>query len=345
MLRAVDVLQNSYLLLTRVRHKISTSAMSVNETTERRNSTEWQADSNSSPIVGGEIQSPAFCLLAGVYTANDDALEVVSIPLTKLPATIGRSHDTDDAHFFGLGTRKALSRQQAVIYFRDRFGGRIIADPEDPEKLIYRRPEKRSKDITNKPVLREDTKNDLPSEGFFVIECVGKNRIFVNQQRVDPGEVALLESGSRIRMCAYNLYFLLPTDIVAKQEPISIPNLDFKKRKPPPFTPTLTAADQHESKKPYTGGFGAVAKALEDTTAEELMVEMDHAIKGKSWERRQQMIGSAVLLHAVRDAARSASLQQLAKTNNGLSRSEILDKIKQTDKYRHWVSLVRLSDA
>jgi len=287
-------------------------------------------------VVGGDIDKPAFCLLAGVFTTSDDAFDIISLPLTKIPATIGRSHDSDDPHFFGLGNRKALSRQQAIIYFRDRFGGRLVEDPEDAEKLVYRRPDKKSKGLANKAVLREDTTGDLPNEGFFVIECVGKNRIFVNQQRVDPGEVALLESGSRIRMNAYNLYFLLPTDVVSGKKDLSISDQNPKKRKAPSVAPTLSA----ETKKIYSGGLGAVAKALEEKPVEELMVEFSDAIKGKSWERRQQMIGSTVLYHAVMDAARSKTLQKKAKENNGMSRSEIMDRIRLTDKYKNWVDQI-----
>jgi hypothetical protein len=299
------------------------------------------ADSPQVPTVGGKIESPAFCLLAGVFADTDDCIEMISLPLTKIPAAIGRSHDSNDPHFFGLGNKKALSRQQAIIYFRDRFGGRFVEDPDNAEKLVYRKPDKRTKEAASKPVLRVDPSTDLPNEGFFVIECVGKNRIFVNQLRVDTGEVALLENGSRIRMSDYNLYFLLPKDGVATQEPLSIPNPNYKKRKAAALAPALASSEQldNASKKQYSGGFGAVAKALEDTTAEELMVEMDIAIKGTQWERRQQMIGSAVLLHAVRDVARSPSIQQLAKENNGISRSEIMDRIKLTEKYTKWVSL------
>jgi len=83
-----------------------------------------------------------------------------------------------------------------------------------------------------------------------------------------------------------------------------------------------------------------VAKALEEKPVEELMVEFSDAIKGKSWERRQQMIGSTVLYHAVMDAARSKTLQKKAKENNGMSRSEIMDRIRLTDKYKNWVDQI-----
>ena len=291
------------------------------------------------PTVGGKIDTPAFCLLAGVFVDTEDCIEMISLPLTKIPAAIGRSHDTNDPHFFGLGNKKALSRQQAIIYFRDAFGGKIVEDPDNAEKLVYLKPDSRTKEMAPKPVLKVDRSKDLPTEGFYVIECVGKNRIFVNQLRVDTGEVALLENGSRIRMSEYNLYFLLPTDGVATQEPISIPNPNYKKRKAPTPAPA-TSSDQldNASKKHSSGGFGAMAKALEESNAEELMVEMNSAIKGSQWERRQQMIGSAILLHAVRDVARSPSIQQHAKENNGISRGEIMDRIKLTEKYTNWVS-------
>lgn len=74
-------------------------------------------DEDDKVMVGGEIDTPAFALLAGVV--EDDQEEnnkaKVSIPLTRLPATLGRSHETNDKNFFGVGNRKALSRQQVNI--------------------------------------------------------------------------------------------------------------------------------------------------------------------------------------------------------------------------------------
>ena len=86
---------------------------------------------------------------------------MLSIPITRLPATLGRSHDTKDKNFFGLGTRKVLSRNQAVIFWRDRLGGRIIQTGTS-DKLIYQPPAKGGV----KEVIRPNPDELLPELGY-----------------------------------------------------------------------------------------------------------------------------------------------------------------------------------
>jgi hypothetical protein len=52
---------------------------------------------------------------------------------------------------------------------------------------------------------------------------LGKNRIFIDGQRVDQGEVALLESGSSIKMNSYSLLFLLPEDAQPTTMDVTLP--------------------------------------------------------------------------------------------------------------------------
>lgn len=232
-----------------------------------------------------------------------------------MPATLGRSHDSKDKNFFGLGTKKVLSRQQAVIYYRDRTGGRLNQN-SGSQKLAYHAP----KESAAKVIHKEDTA--LPITGFFVVECLGKNRIFVDGQRLEQGEVALLESGSTLKMNAYNLVFLLPED--AKQTTMKIP------------TASSSSSSDTKPKKKTSGKAAAVVEQLESTPVSTLLENFFEAIQSGQWERRHQMMGGAITLHACRDAARSKAVQKIANNNNGVSRSEVMDWIAASKRYGKW---------
>jgi hypothetical protein len=74
---------------------------------------------------------------------------------------LGRSHDTKDKNFFGLGTRKVLSRSQAVIFWRDRLGGKIVQTGSS-DKLVYQPPPKGGA----KEVIRLNQNELLPEMGY-----------------------------------------------------------------------------------------------------------------------------------------------------------------------------------
>ena len=84
---------------------------------------------------------PAFCLLDGFFeeqppkntagNSNNDSEDAVekkerrrcggdriTVPINRIPATLGRTHITEEKNFFGLGKVKALSRQQCRIDVR-----------------------------------------------------------------------------------------------------------------------------------------------------------------------------------------------------------------------------------
>jgi len=269
--------------------------------------------------LGGVIDTKAFALITGVFVEDTGTRQVVSIPLTHLPATLGRSHDTKDPKFFGLGTRKVLSRQQVMIYYRDERGGRLIEDENG--NLKYQQPSKSEK----KDVLRTKDKEgvELPKTGFFVIECLGKNRIFVDGGRVEQGEVAWLTSGSSIRMNSYSLIFLLPED--ATSTPMKIAGPKTKRKKPSPSTASSSKSG------------AALVESLETTPVATLLEWFFEAIENNQWERRHQMIGGAITHHACKDAARSKKIKHIADTNKGVSRSEVMDWIKNSKRYGKWV--------
>jgi hypothetical protein len=129
-------------------------------------------------------------LLAMQYTTiyqKDGVRTRVTIPLTRLPAVLGRSHNTGDINFFSLGPAKALSRQHCLIDYRDEAGGKLVTpksaprDSEEEGKLEY----ESSKPVTavNYPENKESAakKSSFPSQGAFVLEALGKNLIMVGR--------------------------------------------------------------------------------------------------------------------------------------------------------------------
>ena len=144
---------------------------------------------------------------------------------------------------------------------------------------------------------------------------------------MDQGEVALLESGSSIKMNSYSLLFLLPKDAPKKTMTLNLPGTTTKK------------------KKSASGGGGnksgsALVEHLEKSSISQLLKWFFEAIANNQWERRHQMIGGAITLHACMDAARSKQIQKIAKAENGVSRSEVMDWIKDSKRYAEWVKQV-----
>ena len=166
---------------------------------------------------------------------------------------------------------------------------------------------------------------------------MGKNRIFIDGQRVDQGEVALLESGSSIKMNSYSLLFLLPEDAQPTTMDVTLPGAKKKS--------ASTAALVRSAGVGGTGGGGSKAGSsltdhLENKTIKQLLVAFFEAIENNQWERRHQMIAGAITLRACRDAARSKAIQKLATEQNGVSRSEVMDWIKHSKRYSEWAKQV-----
>jgi hypothetical protein len=173
--------------------------------------------------------------------------------------------------------------------------------------------------------------SSIAAARFYAIECLGKNRIFVDGQRLDQGDVALLESGSSIKMNSYSLLFLLPED--ATQEVMTVP-LPGQKAKNPP------GASAGGGNAGGSKAGSVLAEHLDKASTQQLLQWFFDAIENNQWERRHQMIGGAITLHACLDAARSKKIQRLAKAENGVSRSEVMDWIKDSKRYSEWVKHV-----
>jgi len=359
--------------------------------------------------LGGKRSQKSFALLDGVFQdPESDEKERVTIDITRLPALLGRSNesDKDNPNFFGLGKKKALSRKHCTIYYRDKEGGHAEWDTTE-QTTIYKDAEtvgaKKSPPKPNPHLVKDDDDDDddddkkegdgLPPNGFFVIECLGKNRILVDRTRVEQGESMVLRSGSAIRISSYMFYFLLPTDAEPKPHLIELPLSDEEKekaaaaasknnsgKKKPPSA-TKAAAKKRSSScssissssssskntsgkdKTNTAGIkkaaGSASKKrpvptiapsamkkpkkastlaeLEVLPVEELIEKMDEAVSKGLWDRKNQFIGTTVCYHAVRSAGAAIPIQEKVVTGGGVSRSDIMEWIEQSDMYGGWV--------
>lgn len=182
------------------------------------------------------------------------------------------------------------------------------------------------------PVIPLEKDESLPAQGFFAIECLGKNKITVGKNRVEQGQVAQLESGTPIRMSTVCLFFLLPTD--ASFETMEIPA-----PKTPRKRPAAAKADGEPSaKKQSSGGpYAAILQEFETMSADALLAEMREAIDSDEWERRHQLMGGVLAYHAVKDASRSKKIRKEVRESGGVSRKAIMDWIAASPKYGFWV--------
>lgn len=325
---------------------------------------------NESGKFGGSCDTACIALLDGKVT--DPETEETSsfrIPLTKLPAILGRSHKTSNPNFFGLGRRKALSRKQCVIYYQDSKGGTV---EWDTHALKYK--EKGSWDF-KKTTLKTPV-DKLPEEGFFILECLGRNSITVNKQKVEQGESIVLESGSPIRISQHRLYFLLPTDAPPRKhliQPTSSSNSAQKAKR----RVSLDHSSPSAAKRPKGSGLQSYTESLETMSTQELLGMMTNAISVNAWDRKNQMVGTVVgtnniticqnwvgyldicltlhlfyffssfsasfvsfisssVLRAVKDAGRAHEIMELAK-DNGVARNRVIDWIEKSGKYKQFV--------
>jgi len=281
--------------------------------------------------IGGSIETPCFALLDGkVFDAETVETSPFRIPLTKLPAVLGRSHETDDPNFFGLGSRKALSRKQCAIYYQDSKGGCVEWDKHE---LVY----KEKGTWSFKEGKLKNPIDQLPEEGFFVVECLGRNRIAVNKQKLEQGESIVLESGDAIRISTHQLYFLLPNDAPPRKHLIE------QNSQTPSKTKKASGKKRdhvdHSSpafKKPKTVGLQAYTEQLETLSTKVLLGMMTNAITANTWERKNQMVGTVLVLRAVKDAARAPGIIELSK-DNGVARSKVINWIEKSGTYQEFV--------
>lgn len=246
-----------------------------------------------------------------------------------------------------MGPAKALSRQHCVIDYRDETGGKLTTPksaPSDSEDLEYEKGE---------PFKVVNASGNGASSAF-VLEALGKNLIVVGKQRMRQGDVAVLTSGTPIKMSGYSLYFLLPTDtsenppktVEIPLPPGSSSNTTTSSAKKKSSTPTSGGKRKMPSspqdtgkpvvKKPKAAPFAQLQAELDELPVDTLLERMEAAVKAEKWERKHQLLGAAISLHAVNDATRAPEIRELA-ADGGVSRTDIMRWIKDSPKYGTWV--------
>jgi hypothetical protein len=306
---------------------------SENDQAEEKDTAE---DEEKALSLGGAIETPAFCLLDGLFEdPKESAKKRVTVPINRLPAMLGRTHNTVDKGFFGLGKVKALSREQCRIDYRTptAVGGQLEQD--DPKKDAFTLKRNVGQELSN------PTKLDLSNKtGFFVITCMGKNRITVNGERVEQGQTAVLPTGSTLRISHYSLYFFLPTKSSTKT--MQIPDTAPSKKRKSASTSSVMSSGGPPSKKSKiaAGGWPTLQAELDSMSVDALLEHLEAGIETENWDRRQQLVGSTLSYRAVLSAARSKIIQASAKANGGASRSEIMNWIEKSEKFGKWRALM-----
>lgn len=252
--------------------------------------------------------------------------------MTTFPAILGRSQSTKNEHIFDLGNCKQLSRQHAVIFFADAYGGRLgrweDVQPDDiktEDDWIYKMP--RSKTELNWIKKKGCT---VPKQGFYAIECLSKNKVYVDGNRVEQGDMAILYHGSTIKMLTYTLYFLLPEGVQDNPRVITVPN---------------PMADQDvEGEETSTGPPLKKAKKekMDTETIElplpELIKEFLDAIDTDKFERKHSMMSTIILQYAVQEVSKDTAIQNASKSEGGVPRSVIMDWISNNETYSKYVA-------
>lgn len=89
-------------------------------------------------------------------------------------------------------------------------------------------------------------------------------------------------------------------------------------------------------KKTKAAPFAQLQAELDELPVDTLLERMEEAVKAEKWERKHQLLGAAISLHAVNDATRAPRIRELA-ADGGVSRTEIMRWIKESPKYGTWV--------
>ena len=144
-----------------------------------------------------------------------------------------------------------------------------------------------------------------------------------------------------MKMSSYHLLFLLPED--ASEKIMTLPNPAARTTKTTSTTSPSAVTSSSAIGVATSGGSkagNALSEQLDKTPVNQLLKWFFEAIEKNQWERRHQMIGGAITLHACLDAARSPKIQKMANAQNGVSRSEVMDWIKDSKRYSEWVKHV-----
>jgi FHA domain len=292
-------------------------------------------------IVGGKITKEALCLLDGIQEDAGNSRVILSI--RRLPATLGRTHDSSDRNFVGMGSAKALSRQHVRIDYRVPTAkggcGHIQSKVGYKAEFFYNTEDP----VTASEIVMSDSEANLPSTGFYSMTCLGKNRVLVNGKRLEQGQTALLQSGSAIRIANFALYFFQPSTPSEKTLLIR-DNVSpaAKKRKlslgVSSAIPAVAGSGTGEGIATGTSSKPTLQAEIEGLTTKELLKQMKSAVTEDVWDRRHQLIGSTISYRAVLEATHDPAFFQMAIQSDGLvSRGEVMDWIAASGTFGTWV--------
>ena len=261
--------------------------------------------------LGGNCKKAAYAILDGYNERSKEDSVRYRVALNKLPAILGRpGASSDDDHFIALDSEvKMLSRQHCRIDFRSLQG-----HVKSPDMTVV--------DETME-VDQIVTKHKLPSNGFFTITCLGKNKIVVNGEKLEKGQVAHIQSGDTIKISTLCLYFLLPVETEpgtppTKKARTESPSKSSSKASQASSTPSSAAAPSPKTKDvPMT--------KLETLSTAQLIIEMKAAVAAKQWERRQQYVGVTLSMRLLKAAAQS--LPEASTT--GVSKADLVGEIER----------------
>jgi hypothetical protein len=327
----VDVVSQA----TEARSPVSQSplALTQKETAEETSEQEGKPFADfSDHVLGGKSEKPAFCLLDGfVQGAKEEGgLKPFRLAIDRLPATLGRTHVSKEANFFGLGKVKALSRHQCRIDYRVPSG--TIGQFQASNEFTYQaQPAEKSK-VSNPPDA------EVTEHGAYVITCLGKNSVKVNGVKVDQNETCLLPHGSTVKLSAFSLYFLLPPK--PSKKTMEIPLLKKRKREA-----ELVVSNSPTAKKSKIPAFKTMQEELENMSTEDLLAQLETADEKDIWDRRCQFMGATVSYRAVYEAAQSDELKTSQATASaqapGISKQEVVQWIQDSAKYGHWAEIMQ----
>ena len=251
----------------------------------------------SATTLGGSVPTPAYALLTGILDDpkkdDDDPTKrsVISVPITRLPAVLGRNHKTKDPNFFSLGDARLLSRNHVRIHYLDGVGGSLRSaaddggsdddsDNSDVENkqgggggLVYhlRSADDEDEAITVGEIVRPSSMKQLPPTGYFVLQCLGKNKITVggtgkDGRKIGQGDAAILQNGTTVRFAGFSLYFLLPkSNATGGETPkMQVPNPSyaiFQKKRAREEAKAAAAAVEAEAEAAAAASSAAAASA------------------------------------------------------------------------------------
>lgn len=274
--------------------------------------------------VGGTIAVDAYCLIDGFLLREDDDADGnpndykrVTVPITRLPAILGRDREAnDDKNFFGIGTLKQFSREHFRIDYwcneRGRLGQHKSSDAFQWDHS------QDSSDLMNPDDV------DL-SKPFFTVTCLGKNGLCVQGQKVEKDKSIVVKHGAAVQASALCFYFLQTL------------SPSYRKIKTTSDHKIIDSDSVDSPPSKRRRGLTGMQADLDLLSTEELLKQLDTAIKTNVWERKHQFIGSTLSGRAVMAAAQAPELhEKAAQSGDSLERSEVMDWIAESEQFSKW---------